>query len=234
MPIDFRCTRCGKLLRVGDESAGKKSRCPDCGNIQDIPSSPATPAGSPSFGTPEGSPASGYSSDGIGEPSSAAIGRTPMGGSSYGGNPFRQTAGSTNPYAAPISGPAYPGAYAGPMPEHVALGRLQTPAIILIAFAVLALAFIALALLGFILETIEGRGDDDSVPVAIFIIINIPMRIVMLWGAVSMLRLKNYPLSMAAAVIPLVPCGCCGFLDLPFGIWALVVLCDAGVRSAFK
>jgi phage FluMu protein Com len=50
MPIDFRCARCGKLLRVGDESAGKKSRCPDCGNIQDIPTS-ASPACAAVFST---------------------------------------------------------------------------------------------------------------------------------------------------------------------------------------
>jgi hypothetical protein len=33
MPIDSICTGCGKTLRVGDEFAGRKARCPLCGAI---------------------------------------------------------------------------------------------------------------------------------------------------------------------------------------------------------
>lgn len=42
MPIEFRCQQCGKLLRVGDETAGKQAKCPSCGSVQTIPA--ATPA----------------------------------------------------------------------------------------------------------------------------------------------------------------------------------------------
>jgi len=35
--IEFRCSSCGKLLRVGDENAGKQARCPACGTIGTIP-----------------------------------------------------------------------------------------------------------------------------------------------------------------------------------------------------
>lgn len=37
MAIEFRCSRCNKLLRVDESSAGKKARCPECANIQDVP-----------------------------------------------------------------------------------------------------------------------------------------------------------------------------------------------------
>ena len=38
MPIQFRCSVCGKLLRVGDEAAGRQAKCPVCQTAQAIPS----------------------------------------------------------------------------------------------------------------------------------------------------------------------------------------------------
>ncbi len=37
MPIEFRCTKCSKLLRTPDETGGKQARCPQCGTILSIP-----------------------------------------------------------------------------------------------------------------------------------------------------------------------------------------------------
>ena len=39
MPIEFRCSQCGKLLRTLDDTAGKQAKCPSCGSIQAIPMS---------------------------------------------------------------------------------------------------------------------------------------------------------------------------------------------------
>lgn len=50
MPIEFRCPDCQKLLRVPDESAGAKAKCPQCGTIADVPSSEPLGAGSPVVG----------------------------------------------------------------------------------------------------------------------------------------------------------------------------------------
>lgn len=33
MPIDSKCSGCGKTLRVNDEFVGRKARCPACGNV---------------------------------------------------------------------------------------------------------------------------------------------------------------------------------------------------------
>lgn len=52
MPVEFRCPHCKKLLRVPDNSRGKRGRCPHCKEINDIPaesepvpsSSPAAPS----------------------------------------------------------------------------------------------------------------------------------------------------------------------------------------------
>jgi hypothetical protein len=36
MPITFDCT-CGKMLRVPDEHAGRRAKCPACGSVVPIP-----------------------------------------------------------------------------------------------------------------------------------------------------------------------------------------------------
>ncbi len=87
MPIEFRCHQCNKLLRVGDETAGKQAKCPSCGVVQQIPaaSSPATEPSMPPF-----SPA-------------AATGGSPFGAALP---PQTPPAGEQNPYQSP---PSYPG-----------------------------------------------------------------------------------------------------------------------------
>jgi hypothetical protein len=37
MPVESICAGCGKRLRVADEFAGKKARCPSCGEIYMVP-----------------------------------------------------------------------------------------------------------------------------------------------------------------------------------------------------
>jgi phage FluMu protein Com len=37
MPIEFRCTTCGRLLRVADEHSGKLARCPNCQTELTVP-----------------------------------------------------------------------------------------------------------------------------------------------------------------------------------------------------
>jgi hypothetical protein len=55
------------------------------------------------------------------------------------------------------------------------------------------------------------------------------------FGALKMKNLENFNLSMAAAIIALLPCvGPCCCLGLPVGIWSLVVLNKPEVKAAFK
>ena len=77
--IEFLCDQCKKRLRVPDESAGKKAKCPQCESVQDIPASSNVQPVAP----PTAAPA----------PGSAPVES----------NPFRPSADSpsTNPYASP-------------------------------------------------------------------------------------------------------------------------------------
>jgi len=56
MAIEFRCTQCSKLLRTGDETAGKHAKCPQCGALMTIPAAggAAPPPVPPGGGTPFG------------------------------------------------------------------------------------------------------------------------------------------------------------------------------------
>jgi len=46
MPITFGC-ECGKQLRVPDESAGKRARCPECGEVVSVPAGQFEPVEEP-------------------------------------------------------------------------------------------------------------------------------------------------------------------------------------------
>jgi len=91
MAIEFRCPTCQKLLRVGDDAAGKQAKCPGCSSTVTVPSASAPPPAPPSFNPPP-TPASG-------NPFGAA-GQSPFGG----GFAPPLAPPSDNPYAAPLSG----------------------------------------------------------------------------------------------------------------------------------
>jgi len=44
MAIEFRCGPCGRLLRTGDDTAGKQAQCPECGALTRVPASAQPPA----------------------------------------------------------------------------------------------------------------------------------------------------------------------------------------------
>ncbi|MHC4177835.1 MAG: hypothetical protein ACYSWU_10025 [Planctomycetota bacterium] len=103
MAIDFRCTQCNKLLRTGDDTAGKQAKCPECGAIVAIPAAGTAPPGDvPPAPPPPGAEA--------GSPFAA-------------GKPQPPAFDPENPYAAP-------GEYAPPAPGYAAPPGAFTPTII--------------------------------------------------------------------------------------------------------
>jgi phage FluMu protein Com len=102
MPIEFRCEQCSKLLRVGDETAGKQAKCPSCGAVVIIPLSSQLP----SQASPGGLSSAGSNPFGS-APTPPPPGSTPPGpppGSSAGPNPFQSTSAGANPFATPGAG----------------------------------------------------------------------------------------------------------------------------------
>lgn len=91
MPIEFRCTQCDKLLRTGDDTAGKQAKCPECGAVMPVP---VPSQGSVSPGPPMASPEAG--------------------GSPFGAAPVSAPPDSTNPYQSPTGSGLEPQSFAAP------------------------------------------------------------------------------------------------------------------------
>jgi phage FluMu protein Com len=137
MPIEFRCNQCQKLLRTGDETAGKQARCPECGQVTPVPSAPPAaptegePAG-PAFPPgPEGAPS---------DPFGPAAGQ-PTGPFAPGSGP----AGPANPYVSPAQTgqpPQYGPAPVGAVPNYLVQAILCT-IFCCLPFGVVAIVFAA-------------------------------------------------------------------------------------------
>ncbi len=54
-------------------------------------------------------------------------------------------------------------------------------------------------------------------------------------GAISLQRLRNFPLAMTGMIVSLIPClSPCLVMGMPFGLWGLVVLFSNEVREEFQ
>lgn len=78
-----------------------------------------------------------------------------------------------------------------------------------------------------------NRGSHGPLAVAVSLAI-VAMNAFVLFGSIKMLKLQNYGIAVAAAIVAMLPCQCCCLFGLPFGIWALVVLNKPEVKSHFN
>lgn len=54
-------------------------------------------------------------------------------------------------------------------------------------------------------------------------------------GSVALIVRKSYPIAMAGTIVNLIPCcSGCGILNIPFAIWALVLLMKPEVKAMFS
>jgi hypothetical protein len=208
MTIEFRCTQCQRLLRTGDETAGRQAQCPECGTISPVPSSTAAS-----------------------EPAAA-----PQGGNPFAEwQPPESQPPSDNPYQSPMA-PMYARAdvsaaqrVAGPATALIVtavLGLIQN------GFGLILLVAMTSANGRF---GPPNQNFEDMLPAVFVTGISLPGGIVMLFAAMKMKKLESYGLAMTGAIVGMIPylSPCCP-LGLPFGIWALVVLSNGSVRAAFR
>jgi hypothetical protein len=210
MPVEFQCRECGRQLRVPDETVGRKARCPECGTIQEV-----VAGSSPFAETVQEIPPKAVEFPAF-RPS------------------FVPAADGENPYQSPhLTGGA--SAVSVFLPREAILARVQGPAIALIVTAIFSML---LMVTGFVFQIVFAFAEEGSPSEALG---NMGVMLVaavfygaMLLGAVRMRKLKSYGLSIVAAALAMVPCSGCCMLTFPIGIWALVVLLDQRVRSAFE
>lgn len=119
--------------------------------------------------------------------------------------------------------------------------RVSAPAVGLIATGAVG---IALTLLWMLLIGIFGvaiLADPDArqaLPgVGIWMaygVLNLALSALVTYAGWQMRQLRGWTLSMAGAIVAMLPCSGCCLLGLPIGIWAVVVLIDQEVKRAFE
>jgi predicted Zn finger-like uncharacterized protein len=127
-----------------------------------------------------------------------------------------------------------------------AASALMGPAISLLIFGVLAIlgGFLGGAIYGLVLPNAPQMnnpqfGGPPPPPAALYITGVLSMVGGCIWGglviagAISMLRLRLYPLAMTGSIVAMMPCSGCCLVGLPLGIWALIILNREEVRAAF-
>lgn len=67
-----------------------------------------------------------------------------------------------------------------------------------------------------------------------FDVLSMVLPIIIIIGAVKMMKLQNYGLALTSCILGMVPLHCCCILGLPFGIWGIVMLNNPDVKDAFS
>ena len=73
-----------------------------------------------------------------------------------------------------------------------------------------------------------------GVPVLLALLMSCVIGVVMIIGALKMMRLQSYGWGMTASILALLPCSPVGVLGLVVGIWSLIVLSRRNVKEAFE
>jgi phage FluMu protein Com len=212
MPIEFRCTQCGKLLRTGDDTAGRQAQCPECGTIRTVPN----PAEAQSPAIPSLAPL-----EGGGQPAS--------------GSPFAAVVGGETAYQSPVAD------MHEPSPAERVSGPATALMVFAILCIIMDSLIVLGALTGAVLILAGQIQPDDPSALflcgfyVVWGLVFLAISIVVLMGARRMKNLTSYGFAMTAAILAMIPClSSCWLIGLPFGIWAIVVLGDNSVKAAFR
>ncbi len=124
-------------------------------------------------------------------------------------------------------------------------GRVQVPAVgMIVAAGIDALFAVALVTLSALdismIDPWMRQGEKvDAVAEGGFLVVlcvaGLMIDAVIVIGASKMMKLESYSFAVAAALLSIIPClsSPCFILGMPFGLWALIVLMDPGVKAAF-
>lgn len=135
--------------------------------------------------------------------------------------------------------------------DHGAISEKVTlPAIFMIVIAGLTIALnLLMAVLNIagvgMRSLASGGGGQERIAQMfsggiglVLALLGIVVNAVIIFGAMKMKSLESYALAMTATILAIVPCFfCCCIpvpLNMPFGIWSLVVLLDQNVKAAFR
>lgn len=199
-----RCPTCERTLAFEPSLAGQAIICPTCQSRLRMPSRAGQLADRTTAAAFEQGP----------EPSSPWSDWTAP-------RPPAAPPGSENPYS-PVAGPAAP------------QNSYLTPAIALVTLAAPWALVMSVGLLAGILQLLTGDDLLEGIFELGFLGIALASSIATLLGGIAMIRRRNLPLAKLGAMAALLPCTGCFVLQLPFAIWALVVLNRPAAQRDFN
>jgi hypothetical protein len=119
--------------------------------------------------------------------------------------------------------------------------RLQVPALFLLVSGVMQ--FVFSGFIGFSVARYlmlhqhapqrPGTSEPGSLLVLLLLAVSALLGLVVIGGALSMRKLRNYRLCLMSSVLAMLPLGFGFVFGLPFGAWGLLVLSRADVKAAF-
>ncbi len=246
MPIELKCVKCQKPLRVPDSAAGKRAKCPECGELMTVPGGDVMfPLGGAADSAPILLPTT----------SEVPLGSLPPLGASIpaaGDNPFSDSRGpaspSLNPYASSSPVPSYLPVL-GPISRGEALNSVYAPAMLLILYGWFSL-FVAVVCGGAFGALMIASGDmkpDEQAIVGVFYLGMLAfftiLSVVMIVGGLKLKNLSNHTMALCGAIAAMVSasqvcaCGCFGVpgmaVSLGVAIFALTKISDARIRPHF-
>ncbi len=128
----------------------------------------------------------------------------------------------------------------------VAPAKLMVPAILLLLFAVISIGWMGISALGAVFTPMPPpppefdeatRAGYQAVywaSVIVIPLVAIFLNFFVIAGAIQMIRLKGLGMAKGGAMAAIVPCCSVLCLNMPFGIWALVVLNQPDVKRMFS
>jgi hypothetical protein len=209
MAIPVTCSQCGRQYNVKDDAAGKKFKCKDCGAVVDVPQAASDNAPQDEFGDLD----SPYADDDFGA-------------------------------APPVS--TRPKRRKSSARSGAAAERTFAPALCLYIVCGLSLAYWIFNLVANLMGIVPlgGLGNaQQQMAQEVGRVIGLAITGVLfvkdlfiIYAARKMQVLQSYGVALTGAILSVIPCcgSPCFVLGIPFGIWALVVLNDESVKSAFR
>jgi len=227
--IEFRCIRCGKLLRTGDATTGMQAQCPACGAVMMVPSA-STIGGDPGLIMPP----SPISQQPVIGPTAAVPGFGQWYTTKFGQLPLVVHVFMWLFYGYLWIPIFY---FASRQTGHaVSAGTVQVqqrvrgPSLALLITGILGAGLGAIMALAAISEPGEA---GTTAPPLFFSLIGAAVQALVAYAGFQMMNLKNYRLAMIGSVLAMLPCSACCLLGLPMGIWSVTLLTKPEVRNAF-
>jgi len=244
MPFQFECTRCREQIKVPDGTGGKKTRCPHCQAVIQIPMPPiAEPpriAPRPPLSEPQPEQALESSpSPSSRQPVHRAEPKPAVGEISQ-RNPFGETfrePETENPYAPPSFKPMGGGTSGGFAERQLAEARQKLLVPSVIALVVSTGSALMFGMLVFVGVVMVIDGDDEGVETLLILLGLLGLQLPAFVGVLSATFRWNYALAWVGFVCSLIPCTniCAGtLLPMIVAIWGMVALSDPAVRRQFR